>query len=320
MEYIKKYWFVALVGLLLCVGCVYFAIEESASKFEGKKVNGQDVVFEYNGQAVTADELFDAAFNDQAPSVAVNFLQMAVYRKAFEPTNEILDQAKELYQSYLSYYKYNYGENYEENLLPALNAYGYSKVEDLEDYYVSMLMNEKLISDFFNEHIDEYWTEFNEKNSPRIVSHILVKMEDPETPTAEQQAKLDAIDAALASGTSFADVAAEFSEDSSAADGGNLGYTDKNTSFVKPFLDAALALNEGETSEWVTTTYGRHLIKCDAASKDALIENQDFISAISNAYNNNAQIFKAEYEKHNVDYHGYDIIKDYIESQLAEVE
>ena len=46
------------------------------------------------------------------------------------------------------------------------------------------------------------------------------------------------------------------------------------------FLSVALALNEGETSDWVKTQYGYHLIRVDSTQLDSLKEYQEFYSAI----------------------------------------
>ena len=90
----------------------------------------------------------------------------------------------------------------------------------------------------------------------RQISYILVKFEDSANVTAEptddEKARMKAVDDALASGT-FADAAIAHSEDdSSAPDGGNLGIIDKNASSLDAaFLEASLALKEGETSDWI---------------------------------------------------------------------
>lgn len=80
-------------------------------------------------------------------------------------------------------------------------------------------------------------------------SHILVK--------TEQEAK-DLYDE-IKNGKSFADVAAEVSMCPSGANGGDLGFFGKGM-MVKPFEDAAFALEVGELSQPVQTQFGWHLI------------------------------------------------------------
>lgn len=61
---------------------------------------------------------------------------------------------------------------------------------------------------------------------------------------------------------SFADAATKFSEDASAANGGDLGWFNRGM-MVKAFEDAAFALEPGATSAVVKTEFGYHLIQLD---------------------------------------------------------
>lgn len=80
-------------------------------------------------------------------------------------------------------------------------------------------------------------------------SHILVKTEDEANKLYEE----------IQNGKSFADAAAEFSECSSGANGGDLGFFGRGM-MVKPFEDAAYALEKGVVSKPVQTQFGWHLI------------------------------------------------------------
>lgn len=81
-------------------------------------------------------------------------------------------------------------------------------------------------------------------------SHILVKTED--------EAK--AIEADLAAGKKFEDLAKEKSIDPGAKNGGDLGYFTRGQ-MVKPFEDAAFALDVGQVSQPIQTQFGWHVIK-----------------------------------------------------------
>lgn len=81
-------------------------------------------------------------------------------------------------------------------------------------------------------------------------SHILVK--------TEQEAK-DLYNE-IKNGKSFAEVAKEKSLCPSGQNGGDLGFFGKGM-MVKPFEDAAFALEVGELSQPVETQFGWHLIE-----------------------------------------------------------
>ena len=85
-------------------------------------------------------------------------------------------------------------------------------------------------------------------------SHILFDADDTET----AQSVLDQINAGE---IDFASAAQEYSQDSSASSGGDVGW-DALTTFVDEYQDALDQLSEGEVSGLVTSTYGIHIIMC----------------------------------------------------------
>lgn len=330
MEYVKKYWFVILVAVLFTVAIGYFAIENGKdTSFHGKQVNGQDVVFEYNGTDVTADELYEEQFDNYAPALALQFIQSGVYRSAFDPSEDLLNEANTYYDNTIANYKAYYGESYEKTLLQDLYSLGYTKIEDLKEYYITSLMAEQLRKEYMEAHKDELYSAYAEAKSPRILSHILVKMEDVNNPTEEELAKVKAVEDALAAGRSFEDVAKEFSDDTgSAANGGKLGFSDADTSYVTEFLEAALKLNAGETtSEWVIHDgsasggySGYHLIRCDSTSYEDFKDDETFLTNWETYSNIDRDVFVEAYNKAEIDYHGNESIQKFVEDALKEEE
>jgi len=81
-------------------------------------------------------------------------------------------------------------------------------------------------------------------------------------PAADAQAKAKAQDVLnqLNAGGDFATLAKKYSQDTTAANGGDLGFFSKGQ-MVKAFEDAAFALQPGQTSGLVKTQYGYHIIK-----------------------------------------------------------
>ena len=97
-------------------------------------------------------------------------------------------------------------------------------------------------------------------------SHILIMDSDH---TAAKRAEIQDILDQLRDGADFAEMAMEYSEDSSAADGGDLGSFGLGQ-MVAPFEEAALALDVGEISDIVETEYGFHIIKLTDRTEESV--------------------------------------------------
>lgn len=95
--------------------------------------------------------------------------------------------------------------------------------------------------------------------------HILIRVAEdaPEAEVAKAKERVDAIVAELAAGKDFAEIASSQSDDAGTAlNGGELGWFMRGM-MVKPFEDAAFALNVGEVSAPVRSQFGYHLIKSE---------------------------------------------------------
>jgi len=93
-------------------------------------------------------------------------------------------------------------------------------------------------------------------------SHILIKV-DPAASEADKKAareKIEGLQRQVKSGTDFADLARTKSEGPSSAQGGDLGFFQRGQ-MVKPFEDAAFAMEKDQLSDIVETRFGYHLIK-----------------------------------------------------------
>jgi peptidyl-prolyl cis-trans isomerase C len=93
-------------------------------------------------------------------------------------------------------------------------------------------------------------------------SHILIGIEDGATPEvrAEKKAEAERVLAELEQGANFEELATQYSTCPSGPRGGDLGFFERGR-MVKPFEDAAFALDVGETSGLVETRFGFHIIK-----------------------------------------------------------
>lgn len=130
------------------------------------------------------------------------------------------------------------------------------------------------VQQYYAARIDEYT-----KPEQIHARHILLKL-DPDAGDAfktEVRKKAEEVLAKVKAGEDFAALAKQYSEDSSAAQGGDLGTFGRGK-MVKPFEDAAFALDPGATSDIVESPFGLHIIKVEA-KEDAGTKPLDAVRA-----------------------------------------
>ena len=263
--FLKKNWFVSLIVVFFLGMTIFYIYDTNKGKLKGKTAGGEDVVYSIGDSDVTASQFYDSMYKSGGSSTLANLFQRAVADSAVKTTNEMKDSAKAQAQSIISNYSSNYGANYESYLKADLASTGFS---DLEEYMLFQQKMDSIAADYAKANFDDL--------KIRRISYILIKFDDSnnptEQPTEAEAAKMKAVDDALAS-REFADVASEFTEDESAKEsGGDLGVIDKNTSTLdSSFFEAAMALGEGEVTDWVrSSNFGYFKIKCTAATAETL--------------------------------------------------
>ncbi len=199
----------------------------------------------------------------------------------------------------------NYGGD-EKAFVEMIGQIGYTKeayLESIKSSLAQQKLKEKVapakeptdeeIVSYLNENLSSY-------NGARRSSHILFKV--PEDASDDQRAKVEeeaqkVLDKINAGDLEFEEAAKDYSEDSSAEKGGDVGW-DKLATFVPEYQDALSALSEGQVSGLVKTDYGYHIIKCtgvfDVQTVDSIDEVpegiRDYVSdmietqAVSAAY------------------------------------
>jgi peptidyl-prolyl cis-trans isomerase C len=93
-------------------------------------------------------------------------------------------------------------------------------------------------------------------------AHILIRVDEKADPAAKAKAKatIEQVLKKAKAGEDFGKLAQQYSQDGSAAQGGDLGDFPRGQ-MVPEFSDAAFALKPGEISGIVTTKFGYHIIK-----------------------------------------------------------
>jgi peptidyl-prolyl cis-trans isomerase C len=151
-----------------------------------------------------------------------------------------------------------------------MELFGYTeeklKAEIAENMQIQMLidgmmaeveLDEADITAYYNDNKDRFV-------NPETVraSHILIQTspEDDETTRADALRRIKLVLIRAQQGDDFAELAKEFSEGPSGPQGGDLGPFGRGQ-MVPPFEEAAFALEVGEVSEVVETSFGYHIIK-----------------------------------------------------------
>ncbi len=300
---LRKYWFVLTITVLLVAFIGLFIYNENKDKLAGKKVDNQDVVAEFNGKNIFADDVYNNSKETKGSRIITMMIIKELVNQVVADSDEIKSEVAAQKEQIIANFKAKNATGYEAEIGELLQQVGFSNgFKDLDAYVTTNIKNQKMIEDYIIKHADTYLTSIDEKQG-RTASHILVKFptltdEEKAGKTAEEieqlqlakneseKSKLDErmaeIDKELST-KSFAEVAGQYSDDTgSKVANGSLGYVNNETSFVKEFLDATLALKEGEVSDWVKTTYGYHKIKVDATGKDKLLAIKEVKAQIIN--------------------------------------
>jgi peptidyl-prolyl cis-trans isomerase D len=163
-----------------------------------------------------------------------------------------------------------------------------------------------------DDELKKYYTDNLEKYSEperRQASHILITYPaDADTQSKEKaRAKAEEVLAKLKGGEDFAELAREYSKDPGSADkGGDLGFFGRGD-MVPEFEAAAYALNVGEVSDLIETSFGYHLIKLAAVEggesepfasvRDKILSQLQYEKAENDFYNQSETMQTLAYEQ-----------------------
>lgn len=275
----KKVLIGTLVVLVLVTGCGKVP----------KLKNGEEAIVTMKGESISVDSFYEELKDEYGLNAIINRIDTQLLTKLF-PSDEdeekyINSQLENIKYYYENYYKSQYS-SYQEYL----TANGIENEEELKENislsykreqavkrYVKTLISDKEIEKYYDEKI------FGDITA----SHILIKpnVSDSATDEEKKKAEDEALKKAkevitkLKNGEKFADLAKQYSDDTSnSASGGKLPAFNHGQ-MVEEFEDAAKKLKNGEYSQTpVKTQYGYHIIyKESQKEKPALKDVKDDI-------------------------------------------
>jgi peptidyl-prolyl cis-trans isomerase D len=176
-----------------------------------------------------------------------------------------------------------------------------------EDYASRVMLSEDDIRDYYEGHPDEF-------NIPETVEarHILIKVDQNAGAEADEKArkKAEEIYKLAKEGRDFAELARQYSEDSTKTKGGYLG-TFRRDEMVKSFSDKAFSMKAGDISEPVRTPFGWHIIKVEKVNPAKTISLSEAEAGIREklkaersknlAYDEAETVYDATFENQNLD-------------------
>ncbi|MDD4752955.1 MAG: peptidylprolyl isomerase, partial [Desulfitobacteriaceae bacterium] len=232
------------LGLLVLIIVIAAAIYISISG---------EVVARVNGDAISKEELYDILVEQNGEAAVDSLITERIIALEVKKQN-ISVTDKEVDNELASLIAQNGGEDY---FNQTLEMYGLT-MDDVTKDVKSNLELEKLLKQEVSVSEDEMKNYFEENKETFAqqeqvkVRHILVDSIDKAKEVKEK----------LAAGSDFAELAKEYSTDTSKDAGGELGYIIKGQ-MVAEFEKASFSMNVGEISEPVETKYGYHIINVE---------------------------------------------------------
>lgn len=233
-----------------------------------KLENGEEVIASVNGKEISADELYNKLKTNYGYEALLAMIDQFIAEQEIETTDAIEKYAQDVVDYYKSYAN-SMNVDLETFLINFVGLSGITTEEEFYDYVISdyklSLAIEKQVSAMFTDkEIEDY---YKENYSERLtVRHILIEIDesDKDGKNALAQAKklikeLNDTDKDKVE-EKFIELAKEYSDDSSYANGGLIEDFMSST-VVKEFWNASVNLKDGKyTTSAVKTEYGYHII------------------------------------------------------------
>ena len=300
--------------------------------------NGDEAVVTFkDGDMISANDFYEEIKNSFGLDTLLNMIDKYIFEAEFP---DEMENGEAYAEAAIDQLRTNYET--EEELLQALQYYGYQTVEAYQNFvYISYMQNVAIEAYVRNniteEELQDYYD--NDVYPDMTISHILITpdvtddMSDEEKEEAENTAKeqieniIDELNEAKDNGedieSTFAKLAKEYSEDDDTKDdGGNLGEINIGSldSNYDELIKAANSLKDGEYStEVITTELGYHVIlKTKTGEKASYDDSVDTMKdAITEDKLNSDQSLMVDAIRYYRDLYELDIVDSELDNQYS---
>lgn len=323
----KKVLILGVCSLLLC-GC---------GKIPTLSNGDEAVVTFKDGEMISANEFYEEIKNSFGLDTLLNMIDKYIFEAEFP---DEIENGEAYAEAAIDQLRTSYGSD--EELLSALQYYGYQTVEAYQNFVYISYMQNVAIEDYVRNNItDEELQDYydNDVFPDMTISHILITpdvtddMSDEEQEEAETAAQdtvesiIDQLNEAKDNGEDiesvFASLAEEYSEDDDTKDdGGNLGEInigDLDSNYDE-LIRAASELEDGEYStEVITTELGYHVILKTATGEKASYDDslEDMKDAITQDKLSEDQSLMVDAIRYYRDLYELDIVDSEMDSQYS---
>lgn len=250
-EFLRKYWFVCLLGIAFFGVLVYFIVDMNKDNVSGRSVDGQQVVASTDLGDVTAEELFDDS-QSYSQTLLYNLYRNAVVDQAIEADGDMKKEAKTMSKNIKSNMDADASGKTRMSILSELASYGFTGDNALYDYCLTSTKIRKLDAQFVKDNFEKLKASTPE--GARTISIITMQVPNDTVLSDESTKKQEDIQAAIDAGTDFAEIAKQYSDDEATREnGGYYGYIDaSSTALNEEVVKAATALEAGGISDWIS--------------------------------------------------------------------
>lgn len=261
---------IALILVLTTLGC------DKKTNLKGGEENL--VTFSDSSLNITTNDLYEKLKDKYGVNFLIDMIDEKILDKEYETSDEITDYANVQIESIKNYYKT------ESEFLEYINNYGYKNEEELKNYFILNYKRNLAVYDYLetlisDEDIQKYYD--NKIMGDITGSHILIEvnLKDSMTEDEKRSAKDEGLKKAnealqkLNDGTSFSDVAKEYSTDEATNNNGGKMGTFSSIDLDDVVRQEFTKLEVGKYStEPIETEYGYEIFLKESEKEKASLE------------------------------------------------